>query len=160
MISIPYFAIGYYLKNIILKIVKKSNVISFFAISLICLAFIELNLSGILFYKLNMKLGHYYNFILDILIPVIFGIWILITSTLISKFISKFAKMLSIIGMNTLPIMYLHITINGLILRKINYGILMYIVIGIIPALIFNYICSKNRYLEIFFKGKMPNGII
>lgn len=154
LMSIVYFAIGFYFKSTITKIINKNNVILYLIVFSICLIFIILNLNGILSYTLNMKLGHYYNFILDILIPGIFGIWILMTSTFISKIN---IKLINFIGINTLPIMYFHIPINGLIQNKIQYGLIGYILVGVLPTLIFTYICSKNRYLEFLFKGKIAN---
>lgn len=152
LISIVYFSMGFYLKETITKIRNNFNISLYILISLIGLIFIILNLKGILSYNLNMKLGHYYNLILDILIPSIFGIWGLITSMIISKINITLIKF---IGINTLPIMYLHIPLNGLIQNKIKYGLITYILVGVVPALIFSHICSKNKYLEFLFKGRV-----
>lgn len=157
LMSVVYFSIGFYMKNIITKMKENINIILYSIVSLICLIFIILSLKGVLSYTLNMKLGHYYNLILDILVPCTFGTWILITSTFISKINTKLTSILCLIGINTLPIMYFHIPLNGLIQNKIGYMLIGFIIVGIVPALIFIHICSKNKYLEFFFKGKILN---
>lgn len=157
LISLVYFAIGFYFKNIITKIMNDTNIIIFLMVSFVCFIFIILNLKDVSSYTMDMKLSHYHNYVLDILVPCIFGVWTFMISIFISKINTKLTEILSFIGANTLPIMYMHIPLNVLIQHNIKYGVIGFILIGLIPALVFTYFCSKNRCLEFFFKGRLYN---
>lgn len=150
LISISYFAMGFYLKNRISEIVSKPSVYYLIISFLLCVTLMYLSVSKDFNYVLDLKYGQYKHVALDTLIPLMWGVLLLIISSAIKE-----VKILSFIGKNTLPIMYLHISINNILMKYFHYGIIFYLLIGIAVPIIFILICSRNRYLELIFKGKI-----
>lgn len=149
LMSIPYFAIGFYFKKIIDAIDKKFKIYVFIMATLICIVLIGLSYYNIFNYSLDMKLSHYNHLVLDIIIPVLFTTWVIMFGKLISKVIML--NRISFVGLYTLPIMYLHLPINNVLQSRLNYGNLVFIIVGVILPLTFAWICSKNKYLDYYF---------
>ena len=155
--STVYFFIGYYLKDIIYKVSNNKSFILYGCIAIICGLLVYLNIAEIFIYKLDMKLGHYHNLIFDILVPCLFGLLIVLTCKYISLLNDKVVNTFRFIGKNTLPIMYLHIPINGALQDKLGYNFVGYIIISIIIPLVFISVCYRNKYLHFFFIGKIKD---
>ncbi|RYM02809.1 hypothetical protein EWH99_10775 [Sporolactobacillus sp. THM7-7] len=154
LISSVYFALGFYSRNVINKIGQKINMLWFIVLSVSCLALIILNYFNIFNYSLDLKLSHYNHFILDLVIPYIYTIWILMLSKLLSSL--RIFNILAYAGFYSLPIMYLHIPVNVALMSRLEYGSVVFIIFGTILPLIFAYICSKSSKLGYFFLGMMP----
>lgn len=151
LVSLPYFGVGFYCKKIINSIDENFKLSVFFLLCLICITLTTASYYKILNYSLDMKLSHYSNILLDIIIPVTFTIWIIMLSKLISYI--NISRSLAYIGMNTLPIMYLHLPINEVLLSYHNYGNLIFIIVGFTLPLCFAYVCSKSKKLKFYFIG-------
>lgn len=150
LITVFYFAIGYYNKEIINNIMIKFRPIIFIISSTFCCIIIYLSLNYNFNYNLDLKNGQYKHIILDLIIPLIFGIVLINISKLLKE-----SKMISLLGRNSLVIMYLHIPISSVLGKYIQYNILSYLGVCITISIIFMYICSLSKYLQFLFNGKL-----
>lgn len=151
LVSTAYFGIGYYLKANLNKLVSQTNIKNFSVLTLLCTLLIILHANGIFKLNIDMKIGNYKNVILDSIIPLMYIVWILMLSKIItlSKFISFPFRY---IGENTLSIMYLHIyTFSTVLFVTSNTYAL--ILLGVICPLIFSFICKRNYISAFLFLG-------
>ena len=155
LVSLAYFAIGYYFKNIFDNIVTKINLLSFIIVTLVCGIVIILNLKGLMNFSIDMKLSNYKHILLDLIIPILFSIWVIEMSQLISM--SFIRSPMEYIGKNTLPIMYLHIAIIDIAYSRLTHNIYILILIAISCSLLFSFIYPKIRLLRIVFSGNITN---
>jgi len=144
LFAIMFFGLGYLLKDSINKILSlgKSTLIPIaFFLNLLCLIPIYLSHIGLLDYVLDMKYSLYNNFILDLLIPLLYTFAILINAKLLSK-----VRVFSFLGKNSLWIMYFHLPIIY-ILRKNN-------ITHWLPVFILSVLCSITfiYVISTFFK--------
>jgi hypothetical protein len=148
LICISYYCFGVYFKEYILA--KKAVIISYF----ITIAFAFLRGLDVTQYGFELYRHHYTDIILDFIIPISLSITLFSVCKLIST--KKISQYVSYIGTITLPIMCLHIIINWFVGRFLEYGWLMFVIIGfIIPVLIAKFVFEKSKLLSILFLGKM-----
>lgn len=159
LVSLTYFSIGYYFKEVIKKFTEKSNMLFFATLSIICLSLIVLSAQNFFSFHIDMKLSYYKNILLDLVIPVLFFAFVLKGSQYLSNF-STVSKVISFIGKNTLVIMYLHLPINGVLQPQLGYGNTLFLIVGVAFPLIFSYIVSKNKILDYLFTGTRKNSSI
>ncbi len=107
----------------------------------------ELNL---LDYHLSMKYVSYNHYSLDIVIPLIMtiaycGIFQLIKS-------KKVLSLCSFMNNKSMAIMYMHIGVNKILLEFIDYGNIIYTIVGVtVPPLHRHIYSRKERYSQTFF---------
>lgn len=114
--------------------------------------FILNNKMGI-YYYLNIKYSYYKDPIFDILMPVTITFFVLSLSYQISKF--KYKKLFTIIGANSLVIMYLHKQIATLFMDIFNYGYIMFTVIGVCLPLLMIVLINKSIVSKFLFSGDL-----
>lgn len=161
-LAIVYYAIGYYSKNYLTHIIQKT--ITLFASFVLTILLIYLNSKLDINFRLDMKYSVYEPMFLDILIPLVFTIFIFSVSYQISEIKILFIKHKNIfeyIGAESLTIMYLHFPIK-LILKGIGmYNSYSFVILGImipflVSILLFNkYRCSRFLFLGVI--SKSPN---
>ena len=111
--------------------------------------------TGYISYVLSLKSGGYYNFVLDLIIPLSNIILLCSLCKCISKF--SFSKILSYIGAKTSSIMYLHIPLNTFLMNFFDYGLVMFELIGIIIPIVLSAIIFERFFITRFlFLGKIP----
>lgn len=149
LITLTYYSIGYYAKEIIATSIKKVSV--FLISALLWISFVILDMEGILLFELNLKYKIYHNLLLDICIPLIIAVSICSACFWLSKLDSL--RYLAKLGSNSIAIMYLHIPINLLTknLLNIDYGLLTYTIIGIAGSLIVLVLFRKSKILSRLF---------
>jgi polysaccharide biosynthesis protein PslL len=148
-ISIPYLAIGYYMKDYIDIVINKfsiKHIVLYLTVA--STGFIFLKYIG---YTLDMKYSHYTHLILDIIVPILFTLLIMIISNAIDKY--SISKYISYIGENAMVIMYLHIPLNQLFSHWFKYNFIMYFLIGTVVPIIFIYFIRKWRITKFLFLG-------
>ncbi|MCS6130344.1 acyltransferase [Clostridium botulinum] len=149
LITIPYYALGYFSKNYIeifttKKAFKKSLI---FAI-----IFVVLNFALDIDYFLNIKFSEFKFILLDLVVPIGFTVLIFSLSTNYIKGNTK--KILALIGERTLIIMYLHRPIANFFDAYFSIDFIIYTIIGVtIPCVITKYI-RKKELLAFIFEGK------
>ena len=149
LISISYFAFGYYSKRILKNIPKPM----FLLCALTSAIFYLFNYLGILHFSLDMKNLGYHDVILDLIIPLSIIITIIGLSQLLLN--SKISYALSYLGEFSLPIMYLHILPNGILQPILLYGSFVYTLIGLlIPILITHLFLNRFKLTKALFLGK------
>ena len=152
LITLPYYALGYYITNFnIQKVFGKISTLILSSIGVIAL-FILNNKMGI-YYYLNIKYSYYKDPIFDILMPVTITFFVLSLSYQISKF--KYKKLFTIIGANSLVIMYLHKQIATLFMDIFNYGYIMFTVIGVCLPLLMIVLINKSIVSKFLFSGDL-----
>ena len=151
LISLTYMLIGFYFKKYSSIIVEKIKIYQFVALNIICIAIISLYVIQVFDYKIDMKASYYKNYVLDILIPVMFTMWIVMISKHIERY--KLSKFLIYVGKNTLTIMYIHIAINLILQNRQGYGVVEHIILGISISLIFSYLINKFDITKALFLG-------
>lgn len=143
LFAIMFFGLGYMFKNPLEKILSMDKIKLFplaLIINLLCLIPLYLNHIGKLNYVLDMKYSIYNNFILDLLIPLLFTFAIIIDSYPLRNM-----KILQSIGKNSFWIMYFHLPLNYVLRKNINYNWLPFLLIGtFIPLLIGKLIGKKS----------------
>lgn len=150
LVCVPYYAIGYFLRNYIDIIKSKKTLIISFAL---CVLFTVLNFALGIYYYLNLKFSQFRFFALDIIVPIIFTVFILSLSYNMKS--GKVKSTLCSMGRQSLVIMYLHKPIVLFLLSKIEFGFVAYTLIGvIIPYLIGKYIIDRIDVFQFIFKGK------
>ena len=144
LITIMYFSIGFYLRKMLVQ--RKMFFIAIF-ISLTSLMLIK---NGNITYGLELWGHSYTNYILDFIIPTSMSIVVFN----ISKHLEN-NKLLQELGKNSIVIMCLHISINGILSKVFNdYGVILFTIIGIIiPYNLSKYIFNKNKLLKKLFIG-------
>lgn len=152
LITLPYYALGYYISRFDMqRIFKKTSTLILSIIGVIAL-FI-LNSSIGIYYYLNIKYSYYKDPIFDILMPVTITIFILSLSYQISKF--KYKKLLIVIGANSLIIMYLHKQVATLFMDVFNYGYIMFTIIGVCLPLLMIVLINKSIVSKFLFNGDL-----
>jgi polysaccharide biosynthesis protein PslL len=154
LVTVGYFAIGYYMKSVITRWLTSKSVITICL--LLCSAFIGLDVSGILRYTLDLKYRIFENMLLDILIPVSFVLIVLSLCYYLAK--SPFFNWITKIGESTATIMYMHVPLNMLVTLLIGYpyGFVLYAIIGVSIPLLLGYLLNYSSILSFLFLGTIP----
>ncbi|WP_144646788.1 acyltransferase family protein [Priestia megaterium] len=127
LIALPYYAIGYYSRNMV-HILKKKLILSL-GIVVFCVIVILEQMQK-LNYELDLKAGVYNHLYLDIIIPISCIVLLYhLSNNLKYRWLEKITES---IGMASMSIMFLHIPIYILGLKYTNNGFLL----GIIGILI------------------------
>ena len=148
MLALVYYSIGYYAKPYLKQI---PPVLTGLCILLIMglIAIQELNW---LDYHLSMKYVSYNHYGLVIIIPLIMtiaycGIFQLIKS-------KKILSLCSFLNNKSMAIMYMHIGVNKILLEFIDYGNIIYTIVGVtVPLFIAIFILEKKNTVRHFFLG-------
>ncbi|WP_415313743.1 acyltransferase family protein [Clostridium perfringens] len=152
LITLPYYALGYYITKLnIQRVFKETSTLILSSIGVV--AMFILNSSMGIGYYLNIKYSYYKDPIFDILMPVTITIFILSLSYQISKF--KCKKLFTIIGANSLVIMYLHKQIATLFMDVFNYGYIMFTIIGVCLPLLMMVLINKSIVSKFLFNGDL-----
>lgn len=152
LLSIVYFMIGYYSKELINKVKADINKFMLILSISVSISFIYLYINDTFNFYLDMKYSKYENLVLSIIIPILIGYILLTLSVLLKKY--HIGNILSILGKRTIPIMYLHIPLNEYFMNKLSYNsFIIYCLIGIVIPLIVSYLCSRNNFLNGVFNG-------
>lgn len=95
-------------------------------------------------FGIDMKYVRYSDAMSAVSFPLLAGLIILRLSHYLAK--NKYLlQVFSLVGKASIPIMYLHIPLNSIF--KSNYSIYLYVIIGILPALVLNMFGVKNKVL-------------
>lgn len=152
LITLPYYALGYYIsKKGIQKIFE--SVITLIASGVAIGILFRMNTSMGIYYYLNIKYSFYQNPIFDLLIPVTITVFILSLSCQISKL--KYKKLFTIIGTNSLIIMYLHKQIATLFMDIFHFDYIMFTIIGVSVPLLMTVLIDKSLVSKFLFKGDL-----
>ena len=149
-IAIIYLAMGYYGRGWLNKLKAKHSV----GLAVLCLGFIASDQSGMIDYTLNLKYVVYHGFLLNLLIPLVFSLFIFAISKWISTTNSK--GWLLLLGSTSLTIMYVHVPMNVILHHYFHYGYGMFVVIGLVVSVaIFKLLFSRFTVTRKLFLGEM-----
>ncbi|WP_300351046.1 acyltransferase family protein [Clostridium sp.] len=152
LITLPYYAIGYYItKKNIQKIFHSTKTIIISAVAIVILCIINID-QGV-YYYLNIKYSLYQNPVFDLLMPVAITVFILSLSSKISNL--KYKKLFTIIGSNSLVIMYLHKPIATLFMDVFKYGYITFTLVGVFIPLLMTILIDKSLVSKFLFKGDL-----
>jgi len=146
---IVYLAIGYYLRPFFAKLIKLNNFIILTSLSLL---FISLDSLGFIKYSLDMKYSLYNHFFLDLIIPVIFSLWICMMCYSLVRF-KYLNNILAKIGIISLTIMYLHLPINAIIP---NNNWIVFTFAGVVIPFLIHIILERFKITQYLFLGQIP----
>lgn len=152
LITLPYYAIGYYItKKNIQKIFESTMTLiaSFIGIVVLCV----INIDKGVYYYLNIKYSLYQNPIFDLLMPVTITVFILSISYQLSNL--KYKRLFTIIGANSLIIMYLHKQVATLFMDMFGFGYIMFTIIGVLIPLLMVVLINKSLLTKFLFKGDL-----
>ncbi|GKU31600.1 acyltransferase family protein [Clostridium folliculivorans] len=156
MITLPYYAIGYYAKDL-LKFVN--NKITLIISGILAISYLKLNTDLQIYYYMNIKYSEFRYYFLDLLVPITFTVFILSISYHLTqlKHISSVASFFKLAGANSLIIMYLHIPLNHYFETLFNYNYVIFTLIGLLIPLGLAILINKNELCEFIFKGTSPS---
>lgn len=148
-LTLAYYAIGFYSKDILSNLITKSSMI----ISGICCLFLTyINFSGGIYFYMNIKDSYYKAIGWDLVYPLCFTIFIISLSNNLAQ--GSLRSFLNYCGTNSLIIMYLHRPIGNLLLHKIpSAGWIGYTISGLSVSLAFNFVINKSFLTTVLFKG-------
>lgn len=154
LITLTYYAIGYYMKGILSVLVKKWFVPVLFG--MISLLFVTLDFMKVFHHVTDLKYKVYGEMGLNLIIPVSFSIAICSLCYWIAK--AAFSKQLAYLGRNTITIMYLHIPLNIFIktLFKVEYGIVVFTLFGVLVPIAASMIIRHSDVLSRLYLGRVP----
>lgn len=153
-VSLFYYGIGFYSNNIVRSVYTSpyKTVITFITIA-ICLSLLFAGVRNVFFFRLDMKYSVYSNYILSIIIPLIFSLGVIVLSMVIEK--TVLCNALAYTGFNSLVIMYLHFPVNSALLTLAghDYGVILFVLIGTVMPLIIDYLIRISPVLSKLFYG-------
>ncbi|MGE6538975.1 acyltransferase family protein [Bacillus luti] len=154
LMTVVYYALGYYGKEIIRTLIKKYY--TPIVCSAIWIPILLLDLKGKIEHTLDLKYKVYSDPILDLVIP----ITMVLTVCSFCYWFSKvpYSKYLIFLGTNTITIMYLHIPINLAIKQifNVDYSLFIFTLIGVFTPLLISFILKKSDLLSKIYLGKQP----
>jgi polysaccharide biosynthesis protein PslL len=152
LITIAYYALGYYMKGILSNILDKMMTLVLSAA--LCVMIILLDYHHVIKYSLDIKYKVYHHVFLDIFVPLVIILFITSACYWLSK-ISRF-NVLSYLGRNTLTIMYLHISVNKFIkdFFHVDYGVLTFTLFGVVISLVIGILFKQSTLFSYLFLGK------
>lgn len=154
LMTIPFYCIGYYVKNYEKYL---SNTYVLLVLCMLCTTFIVFNEFFNIEYYLDIKFSQYRFILLDLLIPVIFSLFILSLST----HICLYDRLLSYIGRKVGYIMYLHLPINMYLYFTYNFSYMLLTITGIVFPILISILFDGGKNKDIYtkhFKHKLSNG--
>lgn len=153
LITICYFALGFYLKDIVAKLVQ--NVVVPIITSSLVLLFIILDFNNILTIELKVKSNIYPPIALDILVPLLFVFSILAFSYFITKVIPLKYNFVIKLGTMTTAILYLHMLSNKIVKTafSVDYGFITYTLVGIVIPVIVHLLIKEIPIISNLFIG-------
>ncbi|NIK69243.1 acyltransferase family protein [Paenibacillus sp. BK720] len=158
LLAVTYFYCGFVFSHLLIRINKDfMRLITILSCTFVILL-ITLKLNGMIDYSLDMYKKNYNNLILDIVVPVIFILFIYTLSNFISHIRAKVIGFILSLGRDSLVIMYLHIAIKllieGVMENQSIYTEILAIILGIlVPWLIAQLLLTRFYPLRKFFLG-------
>jgi fucose 4-O-acetylase-like acetyltransferase len=153
LIAVAYYAIGYFCKralaDIPLWVMSAAVAVSAWLIVIDCL--------GLMNYVLNLKYVVYQHLLLDLLIPMVMTVALLGISQVLAR--GGLGRAVTLMGNVALPVVYLHVPINTVLLIEYHYhyGNAVAALIGLVAPIILSKLVferfSLTRYL---FQGRVP----
>jgi fucose 4-O-acetylase-like acetyltransferase len=153
LMAVVYYAIGYFCKkllaNISLLITSAAVILSVLLIVVDC--------RGLMNYVLNLKYLVYQHLFLDLSIPMVMAVALLGISQILAR--SGLGRVVSLMGNVALPVVYLHVPVNTVLLVEYHchYGNFAAILFGLAAPIILSKLVFERfpltRYL---FQGRLP----
>jgi fucose 4-O-acetylase-like acetyltransferase len=153
LIAVVYYAIGYFCKKLLADISLR---VTLAAVTLSVLL-IAVDYRGLMNYVLNLKYVVYQHLLLDLLIPMVMAVALLGMSQVLAR--SRLRRAVTLMGNVALPVVYLHVPINTVLLVEYHYryGNVVAALIGLVTPIILSKLVfdrfSLTRYL---FQGRIP----
>ena len=165
LIALPFFAIGFYSKEILNNINRNlsSFVPIFFLLIGICFGLIILNKAGLFSFMFSFRGGLFPDPLLTLIIPPFYTLMVLMTSMLLSN--TWLNRYLSYLGRNTLPILFLHMTVGMFVKMGHHYfhrepHFLVWMTISLGLPLIAASFLDKYKFTQMLFLGKNSDQFI
>lgn len=148
LIAVCYLAFGYFTKTLLSKIPNYLGAVSLL-LSVIFMTLYEMN---IIDYHLSLKYLKYDHLFLDAVIPLTMTIAFFYGCQKLTRL--KMIDSFTILGRESLTIMYIHIFANMIFSQIFEYGPLLYTIIGIVvPLLLKKFIIEALPTIRPFFIG-------
>ncbi|BBI32299.1 acyltransferase family protein [Cohnella abietis] len=156
LMAIVYFFVGYTYKSHLHEWLERK--VAFIPALLVWATVIMLNVTGIWDFRIDMKMKGYTQPVLDLLIPLACVLVVLQLCYWSSQW--RATNALAFLGSITITIMYLHVPVNILFKYGIGleYGTLVYTVVGVLVPLALAWIMSKSTILTVLFLGQQGFG--
>ena len=150
LLSIVYFAIGYYSKKMnLIRIYNKWLMIISIIVVVISIYLMQIN---VITYDFNMKYTQYKNFVYPLLFPLIFGILIMQISLCLKK-IRYVNQLLASCGRASMVIMFIHNPIREYIMIPLfgqSYNIALYTLISCGVGILIYHIYKARKCKMLF----------
>jgi len=153
LMAVAYYAIGYYCKKSLADISLRVTLAAV-AVSALLIA---VDYRGWMNYVLNLKFVVYQHPLLDLLIPMVMIVALLGISQVLAR--GRLGRVVTLMGNVALPVVYLHVPINTVLLIEYHYhyGNAAAALIGFVAPVILSKLVferfSLTRYL---FQGRVP----
>ncbi|MEY8350831.1 acyltransferase family protein [Bacillus cereus] len=146
MLALVYYSIGYYMKPYVQQI---PSILTGLCILLI-IGFITIQELNLMDYHLSMKYVSYEHYGLDVVIPLVMTIAYCGIFQLMKPV--KILSLFSLINKKSMAIMYMHIGVNKILLQFMDYGNIIYTIVGvIIPLFITIFVLEKKDKVRNLF---------
>jgi fucose 4-O-acetylase-like acetyltransferase len=154
LMALSYYAIGYYCKKPLANI----SVWVTLAAAAVSGLLIAVNCRGWMNYVLNMKFVIYQHLLLDLLIPMVMTVALLGISQVLARS-RGVGWVVAMMGNAALPVVYLHVPINTVLLIEYHYhyGNAAAALIGFVgPIIISKLIFERFSLTRYLFQGRVP----
>lgn len=151
LMAVSYYAIGYFSKKSLAGIPLWATLTAV-AVSALLIAGDDVGWFG---YVLNLKYVIYSHPLLDLLIPIVMAIALIGISQLWAR--SRLGSCVTLLGNVALPVVYLHVPINAVLMieYKYHYGNTAAVLIGfVVPVIISKLIFERCALTQFLFQGK------
>ncbi|UOY92472.1 acyltransferase family protein [Ectobacillus sp. JY-23] len=144
MLALFYYSIGYYAKPLLRRVPKWLTAGSL----VLTVGAMILHKQGIIDYHLSMKYLTYNDYVLDAIIPLAMtiaycGLFQMLRSVHIQSF-------LSFINQKSMAIMYMHVSVNKILLEVFDYGNIMFTLLGVtIPIVIVIVVSQYKQWIHV-----------
>lgn len=157
LVSLAYYAIGFFAKGIVQKLL--SSITALVVSILVSIIFISLDAIDVIDYNMILKNKVFTSLPLDIIVPMVMVFAICLLSYHLSRL--RFSKPLTSLGSKTLTVMYLHLPANFFIKKffHVEYGMSLFTVIGIASSLLAYYVFKRSNILSCLFLGAKPENV-
>lgn len=153
LMAVSYYAIGYFTKKSLADIPWWVTLAAAAASALLITA----DYRGWIGYVLNLKYVIYNNLLLDLLIPMVMTVALLGISQVYAR--SRLGRAVTLMGNVALPVVYLHVPINAVLIYEYHYSYsnAAAALIGFIaPVIISKLIFERFRLTQFLFQGRVP----
>ncbi|MEH7200192.1 acyltransferase family protein [Priestia megaterium] len=151
LLSICYYAIGYYSRQAFSFVERKSTVM---LSSLIILLIVALEKLNVLSYTLDIK-ANIYTWLLDLIIPLCAASILVYISKKMS--LTKWSKPFEYVGRSSFTIMFLHVPVTILVEKYTGIStVFLYIVMGTLIPLICHVLLKQFLLTNALFLGALP----